>query len=516
MKTIVQKLGLCGKRFLLATSLASAGVITANAITSGDTYVIKSVARDKYLYDDGTEHLKYKTYASEAAAKADATANWVVTVPTAGSFQMKNVSTNKYISCGNWTYIGNSNGYDYNYFDMQASPSTAKSYAIYNSQGTDGSGNEIYTLYMNDAGTRYMSAGYSADVIAHTNGISGDNGKFTFIPVAASDPSAPSNVTATRASATSVTITWDAVDDASGYTLYKSTNGSSWDEGTAAATNSATDSGLTSDIRYYYKVTATVGGDESSASSVVSAVPGTLPDNLAFVAGPFMIRNNWTGFGYQYLYYNTTGNDYTGEEVNNTSGNPSPSDATPYANYGHVLRNIQGSNADATYLVNANYMWDIYSYTIGNNTHYAIRNVVTGRYMHTGAYTDYYSQDGANNSINVFAWNSTNVSGATAINGDSNANKELSYYLYNFKVGAVQDVAPSNQADVAVNAAGFTAQIMTQRFAWGQRVLHGEYSGNHTNDSRGSIVFATDNHANWGTKSWLFTAATRPAPTGLT
>ena len=103
MKTIVQKLGLWGKRFLLATSLASAGVITANAITSGDTYVIKSVARDKYLYDDGTEHLKYKTYASEAAAKADATANWVVTVPTAGSFQMKNVSTNKYISCGNWT-----------------------------------------------------------------------------------------------------------------------------------------------------------------------------------------------------------------------------------------------------------------------------------------------------------------------------------------------------------------------------------------------------------------------------
>ncbi|MBE6313141.1 MAG: hypothetical protein E7076_08325, partial [Bacteroidales bacterium] len=346
-------------------------------------------------------------------------------------------------------------------------------------------------------------------------------GHFTFTKTSypSSGPTVPTNVAAARASATSVTVSWDEAEDADGYRVYKSTDGSSWDSGTSVVggnVTSYTSTGLTSDIRYYYKVTTIADSDESSASSVVSTVPGTLPSNLAFVAGPFMIRNNYTGFGYQYLYDNTTGNDYTGEEANDTSVNPSPSDATSYSHYGRVLRNKQDADSDATYLTNANYMWDIYSYVIGGNTYYALRNAATGRYMHTGAYTDWYGTDGNNNSINVFAWNSTNVAGATAINGDSNANKELSYYLYNFKVGAVQDVAPSSQADVAVNASGFTAQIMTQRFAWGQRVLHGEYSGDHTNDSRGSMVFATDNHYGWGTKSWLFTTATRPAPTGLT
>ncbi|MBR6310079.1 MAG: hypothetical protein IKR52_02620, partial [Paludibacteraceae bacterium] len=337
-------------------------------------------------------------------------------------------------------------------------------------------------------------------------------GHFTFTKTSypSSGPTAPTNVAAARASATSVTITWDAVDGASGYTLYKSTNGSSWDGGTAAATNSATDSGLTSDLRYYYKVTATAGGVESSASIVVSAVPGTLPSNLAFVAGPFMIRNNYTGFGYQYLYDNTTDNDYTGTEE---TKNGSDSDGTSYANYGRVLRNVQGADSDATYLTNANYMWDIYSYTIGGNTYYALRNVVTGRFMHTGAYTDYISQWGDNNSINAFAWNTTNVSGATGIDNSNNANKELSYYLYNFKVAAVEGTTPASQADATVNASGFTAQIMTQRWTWGQRSLHGQIGESLVSNNQ---VYATNNTYGWGTKSWLFTAATRPAPTGLT
>jgi hypothetical protein len=139
------------------------------------------------------------------------------------------------------------------------------------------------------------------------------------------------------------------------------------------------------------------------------------------------------------------------------------------------------------------YKWVIESIVVNSTTYYRIKNIGTSRYFHTGNYGDYYGQDGDNNACALYAWNSSLVSGATALNNASQANREMSYYCFTI---------PSYSS-----SASFVSQIVNQRFAWGQRPLHGELSGAHTNSPRPTYVFFTNNSYDWGTKSWNFNIA---------
>ena len=87
-----------------------------------------------------------------------------------------------------------------------------------------------------------------------------------------SAPSAPTGVSANATSSSSITISWNAVSGATSYTVYRSSssNGSYSSVGTTSST-SFTNTGLSANTTYYYKVTAANSYGTSGYSSTVSA-----------------------------------------------------------------------------------------------------------------------------------------------------------------------------------------------------------------------------------------------------
>ena len=87
-----------------------------------------------------------------------------------------------------------------------------------------------------------------------------------------SAPSAPTGVSANATSSSSITISWNAVSGATSYTVYRSTSrsGSFSSVGTTSST-SFTNTGLSANTTYYYKVTAANSYGTSGYSSTVSA-----------------------------------------------------------------------------------------------------------------------------------------------------------------------------------------------------------------------------------------------------
>ena len=277
-------------------------------------------------------------------------------------------------------------------------------------------------------------------------------------------------------------------------------------------TVSATDVAPSQNGQYIVKASLRTVQSSSSVSGIVTVTGGEGPDDedpypntptkdpttapdfsvdyAEFVSGPYFIRNNYTGYGYQYLYDSLDGNDYTGTEDNRNG-----SDSTSYADYGRTFRQVNTDDVLSSIQNNQNYMWNIYSKTVGGTTYYMLRNVGTGRYIHTGAYGDYYSYNNDNNSANMYAWNAEITNGATGYNGDSQANRELSYYAFTL---------PSYNNTTGES---FTTQIVNQRFAWGQRPLHGELASDHNTTERAGRVFFTSNTNGWATKNWYFNPA---------
>ena len=93
-----------------------------------------------------------------------------------------------------------------------------------------------------------------------------------------SRPPAPSNVSVTGSGTDSISLTWSPVTGAQGYNVYRSTSPRSGGQplGIQATAQpitatSYTDIGLASSSRYYYVVTAIVGGVQSPASAEVTA-----------------------------------------------------------------------------------------------------------------------------------------------------------------------------------------------------------------------------------------------------
>ena len=82
------------------------------------------------------------------------------------------------------------------------------------------------------------------------------------------------NLTATAGDA-QVVLNWDAVTDATGYNVKRSTtSGGPYDSVASAVYETTyTDTGLTNGTTYYYVVSAIVGGTESANSNEAAATP---------------------------------------------------------------------------------------------------------------------------------------------------------------------------------------------------------------------------------------------------
>jgi fibronectin type 3 domain-containing protein len=113
-------------------------------------------------------------------------------------------------------------------------------------------------------------------------------------------PAAPTGLTATAGNA-SVSLTWTASGGASTYNVYRGTTAGG--EATAPVASGITvqsysDSGLTNNIKYYYKVAAVNAGGTSALSTEASATPEpavpAAPTGLTATAGSASVALTWT------------------------------------------------------------------------------------------------------------------------------------------------------------------------------------------------------------------------------
>jgi hypothetical protein len=125
-------------------------------------------------------------------------------------------------------------------------------------------------------GTTY----YYIVTAANAGGESSASNQANAAPQAPAVPSAPSAPTGLSASAGDlrVSLSWTVVSGATGYNVYRSTSSGTQGSKIGSSTSTSyTDNSVAGSTKYYYEVTATNAGGESSASSQVDATPTSSP-----------------------------------------------------------------------------------------------------------------------------------------------------------------------------------------------------------------------------------------------
>jgi cellulose 1,4-beta-cellobiosidase len=172
-------------------------------------------------------------------------------------------------------------------------------------------------------------------------------------------PNAPTGVTATTQSSSSIQITWNTVSGATSYRVYRSTSsGGTYTQVGSPTVTSYTNSGLSANTTYYYKVVAVNSAGESGYSSYTSATTsssggggtGTTPGApTVSVSGTSTLTVTWnipSGSPTSYDVYRT--NRITGESelLRGNTTTRSYTDSSPYPGtnlYGVKAKNSYGT-----------------------------------------------------------------------------------------------------------------------------------------------------------------------------
>jgi len=113
-------------------------------------------------------------------------------------------------------------------------------------------------------------------------------------------PAAPTGVTATATSSTSITVSWTAVTGATSYTVFGGASPTSLSQIGTAATTTYSNTGLTAGTTYYYAVAATNVSGTSGQSTTASATttqsvgPAAPTGVIAAAASSTSITVSWT------------------------------------------------------------------------------------------------------------------------------------------------------------------------------------------------------------------------------
>ena len=161
--------------------------------------------------------------------------------------------------------------------------SGASGYNIYRSDSEDGIYSKVNTAAVTEA--EFIDTGLLQDAIYWykvSAVVDGAEGLLSGqIPASAS--SVPGNVRVTAKTANSVSLAWYAISGADGYNVYRSDseNGIYNLINTAAVTGAEfTDTGLSQDVAYWYKVSAIIDGTEGLLSTQISASTSSIPGNV--------------------------------------------------------------------------------------------------------------------------------------------------------------------------------------------------------------------------------------------
>jgi beta-lactamase superfamily II metal-dependent hydrolase/chitodextrinase len=138
---------------------------------------------------------------------------------------------------------------------------------------------DLFTVSQGSSSTTYTSKGGTPDLEA---------------------PTAPGALVASAASSSAIDLSWSASTDnvgVTGYTVYRSTNGSTFSQAGTSSTTGFSDLGLSASTTYWYRVTAKdASGNESPESTTASATTGAPPATSLRVTSPNG-GESWNGGG---------------------------------------------------------------------------------------------------------------------------------------------------------------------------------------------------------------------------
>jgi fibronectin type 3 domain-containing protein len=171
-------------------------------------------------------------------------------------------------------------------------------------------------------------------------------------------PSAPSDLSASPSNGT-VALSWDGVDDASTYNVYRDTASTNSISGSPLDTDvsetSYEDSDATNGTTYYYRVTAVDSADnESDGSSEVEGIPFAPPSDLAGTSRDAEIGLSWVpaaGAARYNVYRSTSSTDGIDGEplaagVSDTTY--TDEDATNGTTYYYRVTSVNPKDAEST------------------------------------------------------------------------------------------------------------------------------------------------------------------------
>ncbi len=224
-----------------------------------------------------------------SASTAAPTVNGALTVPTALAASLPASGTGVLLS---WNTVAGGNGY-----------------FIWRS-----SNNSTWTLIATITAASTISYTDSATTAAQlcyyrisSRNSSGQQSNSSASVSIASRPGTPGGIVANPMSRAQIQLKWNAVPSATGFTIYRSTDGTNYTAiGTSPANfDSFTDTGLNTDTKYYYQVVATSSvGTNSSVTSITSATQLPNVNGLFFtVKASTQMSFQWTAVagatGYQ-------------------------------------------------------------------------------------------------------------------------------------------------------------------------------------------------------------------------
>ncbi|MDQ7093885.1 cell wall-binding repeat-containing protein [Desulfosporosinus sp. PR] len=199
-----------------------------------------------------------------------------------------------------WDPVGSTTGYY-----IYRSTSAAGNYSIVASPATNS-----YTDSGLSPGTAYYYKVKAANIL----GVGSDSAIVYVVTVSSGSTAAltaPANLTATVASSSQIYLTWSSVSYATSYYVYRATSSSAvYTMVGAPTTTSWTDTGLTLNTTYYYKIQAVSGSGVSAYSSIAyatttnsSLIPSAPANLTATFTGSNQIYLSWTPVSYATYYY---------------------------------------------------------------------------------------------------------------------------------------------------------------------------------------------------------------------